>query len=231
MSIGVGYLDNIDNTFALSRTFGILPFFVLSALAGQLAAGMPQVMNRVLTMTRGLLAIRVAAAAVLLVWTTVLLLNLQLARDVSLKDWFFYSDSYGAIGADQWWAGLVRLALMALTVLLCACFFALVPRRETWFTDFGQATMYVYLLHTFVLYPVRESGLLGTDHSSDLLVIVMVLVSVGIALALSSRLIRRIFRPIVEPQPRWLFRETAGEGLVQFDPLGKGENEQERGKS
>ena len=36
---------------------------------------------------------------------------------------------------------------------LSAALFALIPRRETWITDFGQATMYVYLLHTFVLYP------------------------------------------------------------------------------
>ena len=203
MSIGVGYLDNVTNTFALSRTFGILPFFVLGWQLKEWG-----VIDRVFALTRGLVAARIGAATVFVAWTTLLVLNLSLARQVSLKDWFFYNDSYHTIGADQWWAGLVRLALMALTVLLCACFLVLVPRRETWFTDFGQATMYVYLLHTFVLYPVRESGLLGPDHASDLWLVGMVVVSVGIALALSTGLVRKIFRPIIEPKPRWLFRET-----------------------
>ncbi len=34
------------------------------------------------------------------------------------------------------------------------------PRGSYWWTTFGQYTMYVYLLHSFVLYPFRESGVL-----------------------------------------------------------------------
>ena len=38
--------------------------------------------------------------------------------------------------------------------------------RHDLISVFGQATMYVYLLHSFVLYPIRESGVLKDDHSS-----------------------------------------------------------------
>ena len=54
----------------------------------------------------------------------------------------------------------MRLGLILLAVVLSAAFYVLVPRRNTIFTVFGQATMYVYLLHSFVLYPIRESGML-----------------------------------------------------------------------
>src|SRR5690606_8446035 len=35
LSIGVGYLNNVDSTFSLSRAIGILPFFVLGWKARQ----------------------------------------------------------------------------------------------------------------------------------------------------------------------------------------------------
>jgi peptidoglycan/LPS O-acetylase OafA/YrhL len=72
-------------------------------------------------------------------------------------------------------------------------------------TAFGQATMYVYLLHTFILYPVRESGILRDDHSSASWLLTMVFASIAITIFLSAPFIRRVFRPLIEPNPRWLF--------------------------
>ena len=51
--------------------------------------------------------------------------------------------------------------------------------------------MYVYLLHSFVLYPIRESGILKDDHSSAVWLLTMVFASIAIAIALSSPLVRR----------------------------------------
>jgi len=80
-----------------------------------------------------------------------------------------------------------------------------VPRRHTWITDAGQATMYVYLLHSFVLYPLRESGLLLDEHSSAMWLVSMVLGSIGVALVLAYPTVRKIFHPIIEPKPHWIF--------------------------
>ncbi len=44
--------------------------------------------------------------------------------------------------------------------------------------------MYVYLLHSFVLYPIRESGVLKDDHSSAVWLLTMVFASIAIAIAL-----------------------------------------------
>ncbi|WP_417556636.1 hypothetical protein [Microbacterium sp.] len=78
---------------------------------------------------------------------------------VDLRYWFFYDDSYAGLAADQWWAGGIRLGLIALALLLSASFLVLMPRGRTAGRRSGS-TMYVYLLHSFVLYPFRRSGVL-----------------------------------------------------------------------
>jgi len=65
--------------------------------------------------------------------------------------------------------------------------------------------MYVYLLHSFILYPLRETGILKDEHSSAVWLTSMILACIAISIALSGPLVHRLFRPIVEPKPRWLF--------------------------
>lgn len=203
LSVGVGYLANVDSTFSLSRAIGILPFFLLGWQLRQW-----DVMQRWRDLGGVVWAWRALAAAVMGSWLAVVGLNVQAFRDFELQYWFFYDDSYRALGEDEWWAGLLRLGLILLATVLSAAFFVLIPRRETFFSAFGQATMYVYLLHSFVLYPLRESGVLRDDHASATWLLTMVFASTAISLILASPLVRRVFRPLIEPKPQWLFRET-----------------------
>ena len=201
-SVGVGYLGNVDSTFSLSRAIGILPFFLLGWQIRQWKlVERWQLTDRVAWWVRG------GSIAILGAWLAVVILNIEFFREIDLRFWFFYDDSYRGLGEDQWWAGLVRLGLIALAVLLCAAFFSLIPRSSTWMTAFGQSTMYVYLLHSFALYPLRETGILGGEHASAMWLVGMVLASVAISIALSSPLVRRVFRPLIEPKPKWLFRQ------------------------
>ena len=203
LSVGVGYLSNVDSTFSLSRAIGIMPFFVLGWQLRQW-----RIVERWYTLGRVVWVIRAAALGLFAIWLAVVVANIQAFRSFDLRFWFFYDDSYRALGEPVWWAGLLRLGLIALAVVLTAAFLSLVPRRETFFTAFGQVTMYVYLLHSFVLYPIRESGVLRDDHASATWLLTMVFASTAIAVALSSPVVRRIFRPLIEPRPRWLFRTT-----------------------
>jgi fucose 4-O-acetylase-like acetyltransferase len=176
----------------------------------------------------GVWAIRVVAIAVFAAWLTIVIVNIEFFRDQHLQGWFFYDDGYERLGDDAWSAGLIRLALILLAVVLSAAFYVLVPRRNTIFTVFGQATMYVYLLHSFVLYPIRESGVLKDDHSSAVWLLTMVFASIAISIALSSPLVRRVFRPLIEPKPDWLFthrderkaRRFRERGPSRIDPTG-----------
>jgi fucose 4-O-acetylase-like acetyltransferase len=214
-SVGVGYLNNVDSTFSLARAIGILPFFVLGWKIRQWG-----IVDRWRAAERVTWWVRGAAIAVLGAWLAVVIGFIQPFRDIDLRFWFFYDESYRGLGEDQWWAGFVRLGLIVLAVVLSTAFFALVPRSGTWITGFGQATMYIYLLHSFILYPIRETGILRDEHSSAMWLVSMILACIAISIALASPLIRRVFRPLIEPKPRWLFVELPDERPSRTDPTG-----------
>ena len=117
--------------------------------------------------------------------------------------------SYADLGMAQWWAGAVRLAVMAVGLLLSAAFLILIPRRTRWWTRFGQYTMYVYLLHSFVLYPFRESGVLRDLEPTWIWLPTVIVLSVVIAVVLATKPVRMLFRPLIEPRAAWLFGDRA----------------------
>jgi len=135
-------------------------------------------------------------------------LNIDMLRALQVRRFLLYDESYATFDYSEFWAGGIRLAVMLIAFALIVAFLLLIPRRKTWFTDFGAATMYIYLLHTFILYPLRESGLLDGPQPGWLLP-GMIVLSVGIAVLLSLPVVRRLVRPLVEPRARWLFRPTA----------------------
>jgi fucose 4-O-acetylase-like acetyltransferase len=202
-SVGVGYWSNVDSTFSLNRAIGILPFFVLGWQIRQW-----KIIDRWRVIDKQTWWIRGAAIAVLAVWFAAVVVFIEFWRAFDATHWFFYDDSYRDLGETTWWAGLVRLAFMLLAVLLSAAFFVLVPRRHTWFTRFGQATMYVYLLHSFVLYPIRESGILRGEHSAWPYLAGIIVFAILVAIVLSTQPVRRVFRFLIEPKPDWLLRRV-----------------------
>lgn len=219
-SVSVGYFDNVDSTFSLSRAIGILPFFVLGWKVRQWG-----LVDKWRIVEEQTWYVRAGAIVVLGGWLAIIWVGIERWREFELHRWFFYDDSYAGIGGDEWWAGFVRLALIALTALLSAAFFVLIPRSHTWMTAFGQSTMYVYLLHSFVLYPLRETGILKGEHSSAMWLVSMVLACIAISIALSSPWVRRVFRPLVEPRATWLFRpEITPKQPSRRDPTGSRRN-------
>ncbi|MFJ6653975.1 acyltransferase family protein [Microbacterium sp. NPDC091313] len=217
ISVGAGYLPNIDSTFALTRTLGLLPFFTLGWWLRE-----HDVVARAGLLGRRPWWLLGAAGAVFAIGAAVAWGFVDVWRDVDLRTWLFYDDSYSDLVGPQWWAGGVRLALIAVALVLCTAFFVLVPRRQTWWTHFGQYTMYIYLLHSFVLYPFRESGVLRGLEPAWVWLPVIAVASVVVALALGTRPVRRVFRPLVEPRPAWLFadRELASREGRRNDPTG-----------
>lgn len=217
ISIGVGYLPNIDSTLSLSRTLGLLFFFTLGWWLRE-----HDVVDRLRLLRSRPWWLVVAASVVIAAAAAVAYIYVDVWRDVNLRTWLFYDEGYAALGGEQWWAGGIRIALIAVALVLSTAFFVLVPRRATWWTAFGQYTMYVYLLHSFVLYPFRESGVLrGLDPTWIWLPVVCV-AAVLIALGLATRPVRRVFRPLVEPRWPWLFadRTLAAREGHRSDPTG-----------
>lgn len=217
VSVGAGYLPNVDSTFSLSRTLGLLPFFALGWWLREHDIVDRMRLLDVRPWWVRLVALAVLAGAGWASWTW-----LDLWKAIDLRHWLFYEDSYADLGGEEWWAGGVRIALMLLAVLLAAAFFALIPRGTHWWTSFGQYTMYVFLLHSFVLYPFRETGILRDLEPTWIWLPLVTILSVLVALALATRPVRTLFRPLVEPRPRWLFAdpELAGREGHRNDPTG-----------
>ncbi|MDF2993386.1 MAG: fucose 4-O-acetylase [Microbacterium sp.] len=202
ISVVAGYLPSIDSTFSMSRFLGLLPFFTLGWWLRE-----HDVVARAGLLASRPVWLRAIAAAVLVGAGVLAYAFVDVWRDVRLGTWFFFVDAYTDLDAPQWWAGGVRLAIIALALVLMTAFLTLIPRRETTWTHLGRHTMYVYLLHTFVLYPFRQSGVLRGLEPMWLWIPAVAVASVLIALALSSRPIRRVTRPLVEPRIPWLFRD------------------------
>ena len=204
ISVVAGYLPNIDSTLSLSRTLGLLPFFTLGWWLRE-----HDIVDRLKLLDRRPWWTVAAAVGAFAVAGWAAWFFVDDWRAVNLREWLFYDENYSALGGTQWWAGGVRLALICLSLVLGTAFFVLVPRRSHWWTHFGQYTMYVYLLHSFVLYPFRESGLLRDLEPTWLWLPIVVIASVLIALGLATKPVRRVFRPLIEPRPAWLFADPS----------------------
>lgn len=204
LSVFVGYFPNVDSTFSLARAIGILPFFVLGWRLRQWGLA-----ERLLALGSAIWIARATAVALFFTAFTAIALNIDFWRDMNLKHWLFYDDSYVALGGFEWTAGLIRLALVTVAIVLSAALLVLIPRRETWMTAAGRATMYVYLLHSFVLYPLRETGIMETGGVAKAWLVGMVVAGVAISALLATPLVRRVFRPLIEPRPRWLFSDDS----------------------
>ena len=204
VSVAAGYLPGVGGAFALDRTLALLPFFVLGWKIRQL----PVTAIWIRASKRRILIVRAGAVAVFAALAVVIAVNVPLWRDLKIRRVFLFEQAYPEFGYDQWWAGALRLGAIALAVVLILAFLTLMPRRATWFSPLGQATMYVYLLHSFVLYPIRESGVLSGPQN-DLLLVGMIVFSILIAVALSTKVVQRVFRPLVAPRAKWLFAPSA----------------------
>ncbi|WP_345439744.1 acyltransferase family protein [Microbacterium gilvum] len=216
ISVGVGYLPNVDSTFSLSRTLGFLPFFVLGWWLRE-----HDVVERFGLLRHRPWWLYAAAVALFAVDGWLAWSGIAVWRDIELRYWFFYDDAYtDLLSHPVWWGGAMRLLTLVIGLILSAAFFVLVPRRRTPLSRLGQYTMYVYLLHSFVLYPFRESGVLRDLEPTWLWLPTVCVLSVAVTVLLATRPVRWLTGPLVEPRARWLFRDPSLLPGRRNDPTG-----------
>lgn len=203
-AVAAGYIANFDNGLSLARAVGLLPFFVFGwkLREAKLGARWLALPSRTIWLWRSASVLLFATVAVVTVsgigaWRTLL-----------VRRFLLYDEQYSSFGYDQWWAGALRLGFLALGMVLCLAFLMLIPRRRTWFSRAGEATMYIYLLHSFVLYPIRQSGVLDGPESALVLCGVIAL-CLALPFVLGSPMVRLVFRPVIEPNLAWLWRPRA----------------------
>jgi len=198
VAVASGYMPTVGWRFDASRTLGFLPFFVLGWWLRQRGAfdRVSALGGRVGGKALGLAGL--AAAALVCV------VAVDVARDHNLRAWVQVEKNYSDVGATTWAAGGGRLALMALAAFLCVCVLLLVPRWEGPFTRWGRATMYVYLLHLFPLYVLRERDAYDDWFGTGVRQAGLVLAALALTVLLSTPPVVAATRWLVEP--RWTGR-------------------------
>ncbi|QXJ22041.1 acyltransferase family protein [Actinomadura graeca] len=183
----------------LSRTAGLLPFFVL---------GLTIEPRHVHVLRRGWarwagLGVLLAALPIAYVWergTVVPKIN---------RGFVWWTLGYEDMGYSTLEGMGGRVLATVLALVLGAAFLATIPRGRAWYTRMGTRTMYVYLLHGLVVKTFDYSGLLDRSvlhNPAGLVAVTLAAVALGVALATEP--VRRATRWAVEPQARWLLKPS-----------------------
>ncbi|MEV6982667.1 acyltransferase family protein [Sphaerisporangium sp. NPDC051017] len=190
-------LSDLPGDFSMDRFFGLMPFFVLGLLL------QPHHFDMLDRLWVKILAVGVLAGAAAVA--------IFISPRVPL-DPIYYKDSYADLHMS-WWMGMaMRAALLVAALLVSAAVLALVPRKNTWFSDLGTRTLYCYLLHGVPVYIAKEMGWLGFPWLHGPLG-VMAITSSCFALAIILCLpeTRTVFKWLLEPRLTWLYRRPSAE--------------------
>ena len=184
IGIGIGYFDEVGSYLSLSRTLVFFPYFLLGFL---LEPKHFKLIKKVKHST-------VIGFAILL--STMFLIGTFFPKDAI--PWLLGDTSYADMGIKEIGVGLIRASQYVLTLIVIYGFLTIVPSQGFKMTVIGQRTLYVYLLHGYIIKTIQtivsDDTLNGiSDHYLTLTVF-----SLGVCLLLGNYLIQRYTRPLIE---------------------------------
>ncbi|MEV4745281.1 acyltransferase family protein [Streptosporangium amethystogenes subsp. fukuiense] len=187
--------SEISGDFSIDRFFGLLPFYVLGLLLK------PEHFDLLkptwVKITSAVVLVGAAGVAILI------------APHVP-RDPIYFRYSFKAMDMS-WWMGFgVRAAVLVAALIMTAAVLALVPRRETWFSDLGTRTLYAYLLHGVVVVIAKDQGWLSFPWLyGPLGVAAIASSSLALAIVLCLPETRKLFKWLLEPRLVWLYRRPS----------------------
>lgn len=119
--------------------------------------------------------------------------------------WLYGSLTYTQLGHEAWYAGVFRIATYALQLIASAAFLAWVPMSVGRITDLGRRTLYVFLLHGFIIRVADYSGLhesISNTSGAALLIVAAILCTI----LLAQPGFKKLFHPIIEPSVGGILR-------------------------
>ncbi|MCJ8006060.1 acyltransferase family protein [Lederbergia wuyishanensis] len=202
----VGYVDWISNYLSLSRTFVFFPFFIVGYF-------IKKEHFHLLSESKT----KVLMAGAILIVTLVIIIFPELD-----EKWLLGSKPYSYLETFSTIGFIKRIGIYTINFLMVASFFAFVPRRKFFFTKLGRNTLYVYLLHGFIVRAFRGSTIESYLYDSKTIIILLI-VSLLLTFLLSSKIVTTATQPIIELKwSRWKrtfgkFKENIGEPRGQSE--------------
>ena len=175
----VGYFGEIGHTFSLSRTFVFFPFFLLGFWLTE---------KHVMWLKRK--SVKMGSLIILLAVGAAI----YFAPDFN-SGWLLASKSYGDLGMPAY-GGLARLLVYVTSALMAMSILAWIPVSNSRLTHFGTRTLYVYLLHGFLIQVFREADVFQVNGVFGVLGIA--LLSAAIVLLLSTKPVQGLWQPFIE---------------------------------
>ncbi len=185
LGILVGYLAGVGHSFSLSRTFVFFPFFLIGFWLKE---------EHLMYLKRKW--IKVVSIGVM----AIIAVGIYFAPEIN-TGWLLASKSYYDLGLDEF-GGIARLLVYLTSTLMAASVLAWIPSKRYSITKLGERTLYVYLLHGFIIQYLREYHVFEVNGPLD--VIGLVGISIVIVWTLSSKPVIIISQPIIECNTRYL---------------------------
>ncbi|MCT1576682.1 acyltransferase family protein [Oceanobacillus kimchii] len=180
IGVVVGYFGEIGHTFSLSRTFVFFPFFLIGYWVTE---------KQMMSIKRN------AVKGVSLVVMTVLAIAISYMPEFN-SGWLLASKSYGDLGMEQY-GGIARLLVYVTAAIMVVSVLAWIPKRNFgWLTKLGTRTLYVYLLHGFIVQFLRQYDILSVNNILDFIGIAGI--SAMIVILLSSKPVLTVSQPLIE---------------------------------
>ncbi|WP_116243863.1 acyltransferase family protein [Nocardiopsis sp. FIRDI 009] len=185
---------DLGDTLSLGRVLSFLPFFVLGlSLRPEHFAHLDRWW------------VRICSVAVL---ATTAVLAPTISDHLS-RDWLFWRESLTDRAIDPLLPSMgIRLAFMALALLMSVSVLALTPRRRTWMTRLGAYSLYVYLGHSVALILLKDTAWYDVMPAPQTLAASIAL-GLALTLVLCAPWVRGGLRWAVEPQLTWVLREDS----------------------
>ena len=197
-SLLCGYFQQI-NVFRISKAIGFFPFFLLGYFLT------PEFMEKVKKKWY-------SVVLALCVWCGYLFFMSNREWTKGLKSLFGLATRYQDFPAvyGNLSPVLVRLLFLLLVPVVAIAFYALCPRKKTIFTKLGQNSMYIFVLHGIITvwarcleYRFHYLKYINTWY----LKLAFILVAVLITFILGSNRVKKIFKPVLEPDFQKLIRK------------------------
>jgi len=182
MGIAIGYVPFFGSYLSIDRTFVFFPMFLMGYyMKPEHFTLLRTHFSRTLSLT--FLAI-------------MFIITLFFIPD-SFKDWLLASHSYVDMGYEGLSAAGMRMLSYVGMFSMTYCFLSVVPSKHFRFTKIGSRTLYIYLLHGFL---VKLIGLTDAYNSIDEFYqyTLLLIVSVVICFVLGSQFVQKITKPIIE---------------------------------
>lgn len=187
----VGFLPLDGAWFALSRSFVYLPFFIIGYSWN---------------FTAIFQSIRSWIRPVGLMVSTALLIIIYIGGQEINPVWLMNNMTYHELGWSH--AGLnplfIRLCIYGVEFIAAASFLAWVPQRICAITDLGKRTLYVFLIHGFIIRYAVYVGLYDHIHEG-ITTALLIAGSIACTILLAQPHIRKATHIVIEPNSEAVF--------------------------